>query len=317
MQAPPENLGKRRMNVKIAMIGLGRMGMNMARRLLQNGHEVVAYNRTPRKTEEMAREGAIAAYSLDEVAQHLSPPRMVWIMLPAGPAIDEHILEFKEILAPGDMVIDGGNTWFKDDIRRAESLSEKEIHLMDVGVSGGIWGLKVGYCLMIGGPRGAYQTLEPVFQSLAPPEGYLYCGPTGAGHFVKMVHNGIEYGMMQAYGEGFQILEASPYADSLDYNEVSHLWNQGSVVRSWLLELAEDAFSKDGKLTDIRGIVEDSGEGRWTVNQAIETGVSAPVITLSLMNRFRSRDNDSFSDRVIAALRREFGGHAVVTTEKK
>ena len=303
--------------MRIAMIGLGRMGMNMARRLLQHGHEVVAYNRTPQKTEDLAREGAIAAYSLDEVAQHLSPPRMVWIMLPAGPAVDEHLLEFKEILAPGDMVIDGGNTWFKDDIRRAESLSEKDIHFVDVGVSGGIWGLKVGYCLMIGGPKEAYHFLEPVFQSLAPPEGYLYCGPTGAGHFVKMVHNGIEYGMMQAYGEGFQILEASPYSDSLNYNEVSHLWNQGSVVRSWLLELAEEAFSKDGKLTDIQGIVEDSGEGRWTVDQAIETGVSAPVITLSLMSRFRSRDNDSFSDRVIAALRREFGGHAVVTTEQK
>jgi len=270
------------------------MGMNMARRLLQSGHEVVAYNRTPQKTEEIAREGAIAAYSLDEVVQKLSSPRLVWIMLPAGPAIDEHILELKRILAPGDIVIDGGNTYFKDDIRRAESLSGKKIHFMDVGVSGGIWGLKLGYCLMIGGPKEAYQVLDPVFKSLAPQEGYLYCGPTGAGHFVKMVHNGIEYGMMQAYGEGFQILEASPYADSLNYAEVAHLWNQGSVVRSWLLELAEMAFSKDEKLTDILGVVEDSGEGRWTVNQAIETGVSAPVITLSLMNRFRSRDNDSF-----------------------
>ena len=303
--------------MKIAMIGLGRMGMNMARRLLQNGHEVVAYNRTHQKTEDIAREGATAAYSLGEVAEKLSSPRVVWIMLPAGPAIDEHLLEFKGILAPGDIVIDGGNTYFKDDIRRAETLTEKEIHFMDVGVSGGIWGLKVGYCLMIGGPKETYQALEPVFKSLAPPEGYLYCGPTGAGHFVKMVHNGIEYGMMQAYGEGFQILEASPYADSLNYAEVARLWNQGSVVRSWLLELAEAAFSKDGKLTDIQGVVEDSGEGRWTVNQAIETGVSAPVITLSLMNRFRSRDNDSFSDRVVAALRREFGGHGVVTSQKK
>ncbi len=302
--------------MRIAMIGLGRMGMNMARRLLQDGHEVVAYNRTPQKTEEIAREGAIAAYSLNEVVQELRPPRMVWIMLPAGPAVDEHVLELKKILAPGDIVIDGGNTYYKDDLRRAESLAEKEIRLVDVGVSGGIWGLKEGYCLMIGGPREACQALEPVFRSLAPEEGYLYCGPAGAGHFVKMVHNGIEYGMLQAYGEGFQILEASPYADALDYSEVSHLWNQGSVVRSWLLELAEGAFSKDGKLTDIRGVVEDSGEGRWTVNQAIETGVSAPVITLSLMNRFRSRDNDSFSDRVIAALRREFGGHAVAASEK-
>jgi 6-phosphogluconate dehydrogenase len=303
--------------MKIAMIGLGRMGMNMARRLLQGGHEVVAYNRTPQKTKEIAGEGALAAYSLSEVADKLTTPRVIWIMLPAGPAVDEHLLQLKEILSPGDIVIDGGNTYFKDDIRRAESLAEKEIRFMDAGVSGGIWGLKVGYCLMIGGPKETYQVLEPVFKSLAPKEGYLYCGPAGAGHFVKMVHNGIEYGMMQAYGEGFQILEASPYAESLNYAEVAHLWNQGSVVRSWLLELAEAAFSKDEKLIDIRGYVDDSGEGRWTVNQAIETGVSAPVITLSLMNRFRSRDNNSFSDRVLAALRREFGGHAVVTSEKK
>jgi 6-phosphogluconate dehydrogenase len=303
--------------VKIAMIGLGRMGMNMARRLLQGGHEVVAYNRTPRKTEEIAREGAIAAFSPDEIAQNLSSPRIVWIMLPAGSAIDEHLLELKKKLEPGDIVIDGGNTYYKDDIRRAESLAEKKIRFVDVGVSGGIWGLKVGYCLMIGGPEDACRTLKPIFKTLATQAGYLYCGPTGAGHFVKMVHNGIEYGMMQAYGEGFQILEASPYSDSLNYGEVAHLWNQGSVVRSWLLELAEEAFSKDGKLTDIRGIVDDSGEGRWTVNQAIETRVSAPVITLSLMNRFRSRETDSFSDRVVAALRREFGGHAVVTSEKE
>jgi 6-phosphogluconate dehydrogenase len=293
------------------------MGMNMVRRLLRSGHEVVAYNRTPQKTDEIAREGAVATYSLPEVAEKLAQPRVLWMMLPAGPAVDDHLVHLKEILSPGDIVIDGGNTNYKDDIRRAASLAEKNILFMDVGVSGGIWGLKVGYCLMIGGPKETYQYLEPVFKSLAPKEGYLYCGPAGAGHFVKMVHNGIEYGMMQAYGEGFQILEASPYAKTLNYAEVAHLWNQGSVVRSWLLELAEAAFSKDVKLTDIRGYVEDSGEGRWTVNQAIETGVSAPVITLSLINRFRSRDKDSFSDRVVAALRREFGGHAVVTPEKK
>ena len=293
------------------------MGMNMVRRLLRSGHEVVAYNRTPQKTDEIAREGAVATYSLPEVAEKLAQPRVLWMMLPACPAVDDHLVQLKEILSPGDIVIDGGNTYFKDDIRRAESLAEKGIRFLDVGVSGGIWGLKVGYCLMIGGPKETYQYLEPVFKSLAPKEGYLYCGPAGAGHFVKMVHNGIEYGMMQAYGEGFQILEASPYAKTLNYAEVAHLWNQGSVVRSWLLELAEAAFSKDVKLTDIRGYVEDSGEGRWTVNQAIETGVSAPVITLSLINRFRSRDKDSFSDRVVAALRREFGGHAVVTPEKK
>jgi len=303
--------------MKIAMIGLGRMGMNMARRLLQSGHEVVAYNRTPQKTEEIAREGATPAYTLPEIAGKLIAPRVVWVMLPAGRAVDEHLDQLKEILSPGDMVIDGGNTYFKDSVRRAEFLAEKEIRFIDAGVSGGIWGLKIGYCLMIGGTRETYDFLEPIFKSLAPKEGYLYCGPAGAGHFVKMVHNGIEYGMMQAYAEGFQILEASPYADTLNYAEVAHLWNQGSVVRSWLLELAEAAFKKDAKLTGIRGVVDDSGEGRWTVDQAIESGVSAPVITLSLMNRFRSRDENPFADRVLAALRREFGGHAVVASKKR
>jgi 6-phosphogluconate dehydrogenase len=303
--------------MKMAMIGLGRMGMNMARRLLQNGHEVVVYNRTPQKTDQIALEGAAAAYTLPEIAEKLTSPRIIWLMLPAGSVIDEHLLQLKEILAPGDIVIDGGNTYFKDDIRRTKSLAEKEIYFMDAGVSGGIWGLEIGYCLMIGGPAEIFQILEPLFKSLAPQEGYLHCGPAGAGHFVKMVHNGIEYGMMQAYGEGFQIMEASPYADTLNYADIAHLWNQGSVVRSWLLELAEAAFSKNKKLTDIRGIVEDSGEGRWTVQQAIETGISAPVITLSLMNRFRSRDTDAFSDKVVAALRREFGGHSVVESQKK
>jgi 6-phosphogluconate dehydrogenase len=251
------------------------------------------------------------------VVEKLPAPRIIWIMLPAGSAVDAHLVQLKEILSPGDVLIDGGNTYYKDDIQRAESLSEKEISFLDVGVSGGIWGRKEGYCLMIGGARSIYEKLEPLFKTLAPRDGYLYCGPSGAGHFVKMVHNGIEYGMMQAYGEGFQILEASPYAERLNYAEVAHLWNQGSVVRSWLLELAEAAFTRDHKLTDIKGVVEDSGEGRWTVDQAIETGVSAPVIALSLMARFRSKETDAFSDKLVAALRREFGGHAVVGTGKK
>ena len=210
---------------------------------------------------------------------------------------------------------EGGNTYYKDDIRRGRMLKENNIRFMDAGVSGGIWGLEIGYCLMVGGDRDAYDYLEPIFKTLAPEEGYLYCGESGAGHFVKMVHNGIEYGMMQAYGEGFEILEASPYAESLRYEQVAHLWNQGSVIRSWLLELAENAFKGDEKLEDIRGYIEDSGEGRWTVQQAIETGVPAPVITLSLMRRFRSQEEDPFSDRLVAALRREFGGHAVKTKE--
>ena len=214
-------------------------------------------------------------------------------------------------------MIDGGNTYYKDDIRRYDLLAEKNIKFMDAGVSGGIWGLEKGYCLMIGGEKKTYQYLEPIFKTLAPEKGYLFCGGVGAGHFVKMVHNGIEYGMMQAYGEGFDILEASPYGESLDYAAVSHLWNQGSVVRSWLLELMESAFANDPNLSDIRGYVEDSGEGRWTIQQAIETGVSAPVIALSLMRRFRSQVQDSFSDKVVAALRREFGGHATVAADKK
>jgi 6-phosphogluconate dehydrogenase len=299
------------------MIGLGRMGMNMAKRLLLGGHEVVAFNRTPTKTDQLVKEGAIGAYSISEVVDKLSHPRVTWIMLPAGSTVDEHINQFKEVLSPEDIVIDGGNTYYKDDIRRSEQLAKRGIKFMDAGVSGGIWGLKKGYCLMIGGDKETYQYLEPIFKTLAPKKGYLFCGGIGAGHFVKMVHNGIEYGMMQAYGEGFDILEASPYGKSLDYAAVSHLWNQGSVVRSWLLELMESAFAKEPNLSDIRGYVEDSGEGRWTIQQAIETGVSAPVIALSLMRRFRSQVQDSFSDKVVAALRREFGGHTTVAADKK
>jgi 6-phosphogluconate dehydrogenase len=301
--------------MKLTMIGLGRMGMNMAKRLLKGGHQVVAYNRSPEKTNQLVEDGAIGAYSLYEVAENLSTPRIVWVMLPAGQAVDDHIHQLKDLLSPGDIVIDGGNTYYKDDIRRAKLLDGKGIRFMDVGVSGGIWGLKIGYCLMIGGDKETFKQLEPIFKTLAPEEGYLYCGATGAGHFVKMVHNGIEYGMMQAYGEGFEILEASDYSESFNYAEIAHLWNQGSVVRSWLLELAEEAFRKNAKLTDIKGYVEDSGEGRWTIQQALDSGVPANVITLSLLRRFRSRQEDPFTDRVIAALRREFGGHAVVSTE--
>lgn len=303
--------------MQIAIIGLGRMGMNMAKRLLLGGHEVVAFNRTPSKTDQLVKEGAIGAYSLSELVDKLSHPCVTWIMLPAGSAVDEHINRLKELLSPDDIVVDGGNTYYKDDIRRADLLAEKEIKFIDAGVSGGIWGLKKGYCLMIGGAKETYQHLEPIFKTLAPAKGYLLCGGVGAGHFVKMVHNGIEYGMMQAYGEGFDILEASPYSGSLDYAAVSNLWNQGSVVRSWLLELMESAFAKEPNLSDIRGYVEDSGEGRWTIQQAIETGVSAPVIALSLMRRFRSQVEESFSDKVVAALRREFGGHATVAADKK
>lgn len=302
--------------MRIGMIGLGRMGMNMARRILKGGHETVVYNRTPDKVKALEKEGATGTFSLTEMVVKLSPPRVVWLMLPAGEIVDDHILKLKGLLSVGDIIVEGGNTNYRDDVRRDAALREYGIHYMDAGVSGGIWGLERGYCIMAGGEKEIFSHVEPVFKTLAPENGYLHCGPVGSGHFVKMVHNGIEYAMMQAYGEGFQILKESRYAESLDFALISNLWNQGSVIRSWLLELAEAAFSQDGNLSDIKGYVEDSGEGRWTVEQAIETGVSAPVITLSLMQRFRSRQEDAFSDKVIAALRREFGGHGVKSADQ-
>jgi len=297
--------------MQVAMIGLGRMGMNMARRLLEKGHEVVAYNRTAKKTEELAGEGATAAYSLEEIPGLLDKPRAVWMMLPAGPTVDDHLAKLLNLLDPGDMIIDGGNSFYKDDLKRAGMVQEAGLSYVDAGVSGGIWGLKEGYCLMVGGPRAAYDHLEPLLKSLAPDEGYLYCGAGGAGHFVKMIHNGIEYAMMQGYAEGFELLDSSPYGKNLAYDALSHVWNRGSVIRSWLLELAEGAFQADPDLSKLQGYVDDSGEGRWTAQHAIEAGVSSPVITLSLFERFRSRKDNTFSDRVLAALRREFGGHAV------
>lgn len=297
--------------MKIGMVGLGKMGMNMARRLLQKGQEVVAFNRSPEKVDEIVKEGAAGAYTLKEMTGKLQHPRVVWLMLPAGKPVDDAIESLIPILEKGDIIVDGGNSFYKDDIRREGQLRALGIHYLDAGVSGGIWGLKIGYCLMIGGEQDIFKSLAPVFEALSPQDGYLYCGPTGAGHFVKMVHNGIEYGMMSAYGEGFDILNASQYGSSLDFSAVAHLWNQGSVVRSWLLELAEDAFKKDGKLDTIGDFVEDSGEGRWTVQQAIDTAVPAPVITASLFQRFRSRQENSFSDRLLAALRNEFGGHPI------
>jgi len=303
--------------MRIGMIGLGRMGMNMVRRLLRNGHEVVAYNRTPEKVNLIQQEGAEGASSLEELAVKLEAPRVVWIMLPAGQVVEDHIDILSGLLEPGDIIVEGGNSRYTDDIRRAAELEKKSIHYLDAGVSGGIWGLEVGYCTMVGGEKAIFEKLSPIFTSLAPEDGYLYCGPAGAGHFVKMIHNGIEYGMMQAYGEGFALLEASPYSKNFDYKEIAHLWNQGSVIRSWLLELLVDAFGSDPKLDDIIGYVDDSGEGRWTVEQAIESRVAAPVIANSLFARFQSRDKNSFSDRVLAALRREFGGHAVKSSPKE
>jgi 6-phosphogluconate dehydrogenase len=310
------DFNKGQIRMKLAMIGLGKMGMNMARRLMQGNHDIIAYDLSKAAVEEIIAEGVTGAPSLQQAVEMLSEPRIVWIMLPAGKPVEDTINRLQDLLRPEDIVIDGGNTYYKDDLRRYQTLKETGIRYMDVGVSGGVWGLKIGYCMMMGGDKDVFEYLEPIFQTLAPKDGYLYCGNVGAGHFVKMVHNGIEYGLMQAYGEGFEILDASEFAQTFDYAKIAHMWNQGSVIRSWLLELAEDAFSKSAELSDITGYVEDSGEGRWTVQQAVDTGVPAEVITLSLMRRFRSRQQDPFTDRVLAALRREFGGHAVVSKEK-
>jgi 6-phosphogluconate dehydrogenase len=296
--------------MKIGMVGLGRMGMNMARRLLQGGHQVVAYNRSSAKTEELAGEGGEASFSLPELVGKLEGRKVVWLMLPAGKTVEDHLGRLLKLLSPGDIIIDGGNSYFKDDIRRAAMLNAFGLNYLDVGVSGGIWGLKIGYCTMVGGRREDFDYLEPIFKTLAPVEGYMYCGPTGAGHFVKMIHNGIEYGLMQAYGEGFALIEASDY-NQVDYGDLSRLWNRGSVIRSWLLELLESAFDDDPELAGLQGHVDDSGEGRWTVLQAVESGVSAPVITSALFRRFESRQPDAFENRVLAALRQQFGGHAV------
>ena len=298
--------------MQVAMIGLGRMGMNMARRLIGGGHEVIAYNKTPEKVDSMVNEGAVGAYSLEEAVDKLKSPKVVWLMLPIGKPVESTIDKLKTLLSADDIIIEGGNSFFKDDIRRAQILKEKNIHYIDAGVSGGIWGLKVGYCTMVGGDKIDFEHIEPLLKTLAPEKGYMYCGGTGAGHFVKMVHNGIEYGMMEAYAEGFEILKASPYGKDLSLKDVATLWNQGSVVRSWLLELMESAFEKDPDLSNISGYVEDSGEGRWTVQQAIELGVSATVLAHSVFKRFQSRQADVFSDKVLAALRNEFGGHMTV-----
>jgi 6-phosphogluconate dehydrogenase len=297
--------------MRIGFIGLGRMGANMVRRLLRDGHEIVAYNRTAEKTKEIAGEGADPAFSIEELVSKLEKPRAVWIMVPAGDATEAQIEELLEHLEPGDTIIDGGNSNFHDDQRRHPELKAKGIDYVDAGVSGGIWGLANGFCLMVGGEEGPVKRLEPAFLSLAPKDGYAHVGGPGAGHYVKMIHNGIEYGMMQAYAEGFEILHASDY--ELDLKQIASLWNRGSVVRSWLLELMETALASDQNLTHLKGWVADSGEGRWTVQEAIDKDVPAPIITLSLLTRFRSRQDDSYGAKVLAALRNEFGGHAVKT----
>ena len=298
----------------VGIIGLGRMGLNMARRLARGGHRVVGYNRTAESTKKAEAEGVVGAYSLKEMVNKLLSPRVIVIMLPAGRPVDETIEALKPLLSRNDIIVDGGNSFYKDDLRRFDDLKRSGIGYVDAGVSGGIWGLTEGYCTMIGGERGAFERIEPLLQTLAPPGGYLYCGKPGAGHFVKMVHNGIEYGMMEAYAEGFELLKASPYGDGIKNSEIACLWNNGSVVRSWLLELLQGAFKKEDGLESVIGYVEDSGEGRWMVKEAVDMGVAMPVITESLMRRFRSRQDESFAEKVLAAMREEFGGHSVRRT---
>lgn len=296
--------------IEMGMIGLGRMGGNMVKRLAQRGHRIVAWTRTADTVKLAVQDGAVGADSVEDLVSKLSKPRAVWVMIPAGKATDDMIQQLKGLLDEGDLVIDGGNSRWTDSKRHAQELKEEGIHFMDAGTSGGVWGLQVGYSLMVGGEKEDFERLKPILADLAPEDGLGHMGPAGAGHFVKMVHNGIEYGMLQAYGEGYEILHASEY--DLDLKDVTRVWQHGSVVRSWLLDLAALAFEAEGTdLENIRGYVEDSGEGRWTVEAAIEESVPAPVITLSLLMRFASRQDDSYSAKVISALRNQFGGHKI------
>jgi len=299
--------------MQLAMIGLGRMGGNMVQRLLQGGHQVVVFDRSADAVKAHVAMGAKPAKDLADLCGQLSTPRVVWVMVPAGAAVESTLDQLLPALSRGDIIIDGGNSNFRDSMRRSLRLKEKGLEFIDAGTSGGIWGLTIGYCLMIGASPEGFKRCEPIFRTLAPPDGYAHVGPPGSGHYVKMIHNGIEYGMLQAYAEGYEILHASKDF-KLNLHQISAVWNRGSVVRSWLNELAERAFAKDTELAALKGYVEDSGEGRWTVQEAIDLDVPAPVITLSLLTRFRSRQSDSFGAKVIAALRNEFGGHAVKTT---
>src|SRR5262249_42374259 len=342
----------RRFDMQIGVIGLGRMGGNITRRLIENGNEGVVYDRDPGAVNALQGDGAIAAARLDKLVEALRSPRAVWVMLPAGKITEETIVELARLLAPGDIVIDGGNTFWKDDIRRAKMLKERAIHYLDVGTSGGVWGLERGYCMMIGGEEEGVARLDPLFGALYPrvgnnprpprpdgraprtpgrsgrdprPElGYIHCGPNGAGHFVKMIHNGIEYGLMQAFAEGFDILknansEALPHDERFDLNlpDIAETWRRGSVISSWLLDLTASALADDPKLAGFEGVVEDSGEGRWTIMAAIEEAVSADVLSAALYARFRSRRDHTFAEKVLSAMRKGFGAHTEPKVEPK
>lgn len=324
--------------MEIGVIGLGRMGANIVRRLMRQDHQCVVYNRTPDKVQQLESEGAFGATSIADLVSKLPKPAVVWVMVPAGPATEKTIAELAKVMEAGDIIIDGGNTYFKDDVRRAKSLAEQGIHYVDVGTSGGVWGLERGYCMMIGGETEVVQHIDPILNTLAPgigdiprtpgrdraegtsEEGYLHCGPVGAGHFVKMVHNGVEYALMQAYAEGFDIFKnatseevAEEYRYDLNIADIAEVWRRGSVVGSWLLDLSAMALLENPTLSNYTGAVQDSGEGRWTVMAAVEEAVPAEVLSASLYARFRSRQDHTFADKVLSAMRFKFGGH----TEKK
>lgn len=293
----------------IGFIGLGKMGLNMVTRLQRAGHQVTAYDRSPEALANATAAGCTGASSLTDLVHRLKAPRAVWLMVPSGAPTEETVHAVAALLEPGDIIIDGGNTRYHDDVRRSKELAAKKVQYIDAGTSGGIWGLKNGYCLMIGGDKEAVNRLAPVFETLAPPNGWAHVGAVGAGHYVKMVHNGIEYSLMQGYAEGFELMAKSEYR--LDLARIADLWLQGSVVRSWLLELAADALKEDPRLERLKGFVQDSGEGRWMIADAIDKDVPVPTLTAALFTRFRSRQAESFAEKMLAALRNAFGGHAV------
>jgi 6-phosphogluconate dehydrogenase len=295
--------------MKLGFVGLGKMGGNMVRRLLGDKHEIVGWARSPDAVKEAVSYGAVGATSLEDIVPRLSPPRVVWLMIPAGDPVESSIAALRPLLSKGDVIVDGGNSRFTDSARRAADLAKDGIGFLDAGTSGGIWGRQNGYCLMVGGEADHFRTVEPIFQTLAPPDGYAHVGAAGSGHFVKMVHNAVEYAMLQGYGEGFEMLQASGY--DMDLLKIARLWTHASVVRSWLLDLLVLALEQDPKLATIKGFVQDSGEGRWTLHEAIERAVPMPALAAALFARFTSRQGESFSAKVIAALRNQFGGHAV------
>ena len=295
--------------MELGFVGLGRMGLNMVTRLVRGGHQIIAFDRSPEAVARAEAAGARGVASLDALARALTPPRTVWVMVPAGDPTESTVTALGSLLSAGDAIVDGGNTRFHDDVRRAQALAPKRIDYVDAGTSGGIWGLTEGYCLMVGGDAAVCKRLEPIFLTLAPKDGYLHVGDHGAGHYVKMIHNGIEYGLMQAYAEGFELMHASSY--TIDLAAVAALWDHGSVVRSWLLQLAARALAENPDLSGLKGDVEDSGEGRWTLSEGIDRSVPLPALAAAVYTRFRSRQDDPFADRLLAALRQQFGGHAV------